>query len=62
MTVYCSCSRLPSLCSHTRFVSEQMQRMSVGDDETEAGRRALWVLRNKGVDIRVKQVCETHDT
>ena len=31
--------------------------MSVGDDETEAGRRAMQMLRNEGVDIRVKQVC-----
>ena len=34
-----------------------MEGMSLGDDETEAGRRALWMLRNEGVDIRVKQVC-----
>ena len=28
----------------------------MGEDETEAGRQALWLLRNKSIDIRVKDV------
>ena len=31
--------------------------MSLGDDEKEAGRRALWILRSEGIDIRLKEVC-----
>jgi hypothetical protein len=41
-----------------RFVSEQTKRLSLGDDEVEAGRSAMWMLRNEGIDIRVKQVAE----
>ena len=33
-----------------------MKRQSLGDEEVEAGRRALWMLRSEGVDIRIKQV------
>ena len=39
-----------------RFVAEQTKSLSLGDDEAEAGRRALWTLRSEGIDIRVKQV------
>ena len=42
-----------------RFVAEQRKRVAAGDDEVEAGRRALWVLRSEGIDIRVKQVWST---
>ena len=38
-----------------RFVSEQMRRISMGEDEMEAGRQALWLLRDEGIDIRVTQ-------
>ena len=27
----------------------------MGEDETEAGRQALWLLRDEGIDIRVTQ-------
>ena len=27
----------------------------MGEDETEAGRQALWLLRDEGIDIRVMQ-------
>ena len=37
-------------------MSEQSKRLSLGDDEVEAGRRAMWMLRSEGIDIRVKQV------
>ena len=37
-------------------MSEQTKRLSLGDDEVEAGRSAMWMLRNEGIDIRVKQV------
>ena len=39
-----------------RFVSEQMKRLSAGDDEAEAARKAQWELRNQGIDIRIRPV------
>ena len=44
------------VCTY-RFVSEQLKRISLGDDKKEAGRRAMWTLRSEGIDIRVTQVC-----
>ena len=37
-------------------MSEQVHRLSEGEDKAEAARGALWKLRSEGVDIRVKQV------